>query len=208
MKQNVYAKLATEESLLKTVEALKEHNFEPLIVQGRVDALEEIKKMIPQGASLMNGSSRTLEEIGFIEYLKRGEHGWNNLHEMILKEGDKQKQSKLRQESLNSQYYLGSVHAVSETGELVIASASGSQLPHIVYTSPNIIFVVGTHKITQTLDEAIKRVREYVSPLEDERMKSTGAAGTVFSKMLVYEREPEWSGRKIRLILVKEKLGF
>ena len=70
-----------------------------------------------------------------------------------------QKESSLRKQSALSDYYLGSVHALlSETGELVIASNSGSQLPHLVFTSPNIILVVGTQKITSTLDEAIKHL--------------------------------------------------
>jgi hypothetical protein len=156
----------------------------------------------------MNGSSRTLEEIGFIDYLKSGNHGWKNLHEEILTEKDLAKQAVLRKQAALSDYYLGSVHAVAETGQLIIASNSGSQLPHIVFTSPNLIFIVSTQKIMFNLDMALARVREYVLPLEDKRMKSLGAPGSAISKLVIFEREPAFLGRKVNVIFVNEKLGF
>jgi hypothetical protein len=107
-----------------------------------------------------------------------------------------------------SDYYLGSVHAVAETGQLVIASNSGSQLPHIVFTSPNIIFVVGAQKLAPNLDAALGRVREYVLPLEDQRMKSVGMGGSFISKLLIFEKEQPFMNRKVYVIFVNEKLGF
>ncbi len=203
-----YTTLQPKESVLKTIEALKARGLEGVVVNSKEEALSKIKELIPAGASVMNGSSRTLEEIGFVDYLKSGDHPWKNLHEEILKEKDPTRQAELRRLSVLSDYYLGSVHAVAETGQLVIASNSGSQLPHIVFTSPNLIFVVGTHKIAPNLDEAIKRVREYVLPLEDQRMKSVGMGGSFVSKLLIFEKEQPFMNRKVHLIFVNEKLGF
>lgn len=90
----------------------------------------------------------------------------------------------------------------------MIASNSGSQLPHLVFTSPNLILVVGGHKITPDLDSAIKRVKEYVYPLEDVRMKEAGMGGSFISKLLILNREQPFMGRKFHVILVNEKLGF
>ncbi|MBI3495401.1 LUD domain-containing protein, partial [Candidatus Berkelbacteria bacterium] len=131
-----------------------------------------------------------------------------NLHEEILKEKDPAKQAALRKQAVLSDYYLGSVHAIAETGEFVIASNSGSQLPHIVSTSPNLIFVVGTQKLTPNLNAALTRVRHYVLPLEDKRMKDAGAGGSAISKLLIFEKEPTFMGRKVNVIFVNEKLGF
>jgi hypothetical protein len=203
-----YTKLANRETLDSLIGNLKERNFEGIVVDSKEAALEKIKELIPGGASVHNGSSTTLQEIGFIDYLKGDEHPWNNLHAKILEETDEAKQNELRKQSIFSDYYLGSIHAVSEKGELVIASASGSQLPHLVYTSPNLIFVVGAQKITPDLESAMERLRNFVYPLEDKRMKSTGAAGSVLAKILILEREPVWSGRKITIIFVNESLGF
>jgi L-lactate utilization protein LutC len=203
-----YNKLASQEAIDATVAALKERNVEGIVVATKEEALAKIKELIPAGASVMNGASVTLDQIGFIEYLKSGAHGWNNLHAGILAEKDPAKQAALRKQASLSDFYLGSVHAVAQTGEFVIASASGSQLAHVVFTSPNLIFVVGTQKIAPTIEEARARVAQYVFPLEDQRMKSTGRSGSVFSKEFIFHREPTMMGRKVRMIFVKEALGF
>lgn len=203
-----YETTANTEAVKKTITALAERGVAATLVHDRAEALEKVKALIPEGASVMNGSSRTLEEIGFIDYLKSGNHGWKNLHEEILLEKDSAKQATLRKQAVLSDYYLGSVHAVAETGQLVIASNSGSQLPHIVFTSPNLIFVVGTQKLAADLDAALARVREHVLPLEDKRMKEVGMGGSAISKLLIFEREPAFLGRKVHVIFVNEKLGF
>ena len=202
-----FAQLASETSVNATDSALKGNGFLSEVFETKNEVLNRIKELIPQNATVMNGSSRTLEEIGFVEYLKEGKHGWRNLHEEILLEKNETKQQELRRYSVVSDFYLGSAHAVLETGELVIVSASGSQLGHLVYTSQNVILVVGTQKITPTLDEARKRVTEHVFPLEDERMKSVGYPGSMFGKEVILHKELP-IGRKVYVFFVKEKLGF
>lgn len=203
-----YTTIPSEETVTKTASALKERNFEPILVNTKEEALEKIKELIPAGASVMNGASETLKQIGFIDYLKGNEHGWNNLHEAIVKEEDPAKQGELRRQALLSDYYLGSVHALAETGELVIASNTGSQLPHIVYSSPNVIFVASTIKIAKDFDDALKRLHEHVIPLEDKRMIAEYGMGTYLAKLFIFYKEQEFTGRKIKIILVNEPLGF
>ncbi|HWB34108.1 MAG TPA: lactate utilization protein [Candidatus Paceibacterota bacterium] len=203
-----YDTLASDTSLETTVAALTAHNFEPEIINTKEEALERIKALIPTGASVMNGASRTLDEIGFVGHLQSGDHDWHNLHEAILSEKDPAAQQKLRRMSVVSDFYLGSVHALSETGEMVIASNTGSQLPHLVYTSPNIILVVSTKKITPTLQDALKRLEEHVIPLEDERLLKAHGIHTTHAKTLIMHRENPNMGRHIHVLLVKENLGF
>ena len=204
----IYDKLASVESVSVLEKALTANGFLPETVATGADALTRIKELIPKGASVMNGSSRTLEEIGFIEYLKGGKHSWNNLHDGILSEKDPAKQAELRKYSVVSDFYVGSVHAISETGELVIASASGSQMPHLAFTSPNLILVVSTQKIVPTLADARERIAKYVFSLEDERMKSVGYPGSLLGKELILHKEHPMMGRKVHVILVNQKLGF
>jgi len=206
--KKTFNSLASKDIINKTTKALIEKGFLAETVNTSLEALIRIKELIPAQTSVMNGSSRTLEEIGFVTYLKEGKHNWNNLHKMILEEKEEDKQALLRKQSILSDYYLGSVHALTQNGELVIASNSGSQLPHLDFTSPNIILVVGTQKITENLDEALKRLNEYVFPLEDARMKSVGMGGSFISKLLILNREPSFMGRKFHIILVNEKIGF
>lgn len=203
-----YDILASEEVIQATAEALRAKGIEVFVAETGTEALEKIKTLIPQGVSVMNGASRTLEQIGFVEYLKSGAHGWNNLHEAILAEKDPARQAVLRKQAVLSDYYLGSVHALVENGEFLIASSTGSQLPHIVFTSPNLIFVVSTKKIVPTLADALKRLEEYVIPLENENMKQKYGVGTALNKLVIFKGENPHLKRTVRMILVKESLGF
>ncbi len=203
-----YTSLASEDTLNATIKSLSDHGYESVAVDNSEQALAKIKEFIPSGASVTNGASTTLEQIGYVEYLRSGEHGWKNLKAGIVAEKDPAKQSLLRKQSMSSEYYLGSVHALTEAGEIVIGSNSGSQIPSVAYGSQNLIFVVGTHKIVKNMDEALDRLRNYVVGLEDKRMKATGAPGTNLSKLLIMYADPAFLGRKIRFIFVKQPLGF
>lgn len=203
-----YETIPNADVIERTAAAMRERGVEVHVVDNRAEALEKVKSLIPAGASVMNGSSTTLQEIGFVDYLKSGAHGWNNVHEAILAEKDQAKQAALRAQSIHADYFLGSVHAIAETGQTVTASASGSQLPSYAFTSKNIIWVAGAQKIVPTLDGALTRVRDYVYPKEDQRMKNAGMGGSVLAKMLIFEREPAFMGRKVTMIVVNEKLGF
>ena len=205
-----YTTIPSEEVLSKTAEGIKAHNEQPIIVQTKEEALAKIKELIPAGASVTNGASKTLEAIGFIDYLKSGTHGWNNLHEKILEEKDPKKQTLLRRQMSVSDYYLGSVHALTEAGEILVASNTGSQLPSITFNSQNLIFVVGAQKIVPTLEDAFKRLHEHVMPLEDARMKGVYGpqGGTFLSKLLIYYGENASSKRTVTVIIVRESLGF
>lgn len=203
-----YNELASQTSVEKTVTQLQTKGYQTFVTKTKAEALAKIKEIIPVGASVMNGASVTLEQIGFIDYLKSGGHNWNNLHEAVVTETDPQKQSKLRQLAIHADYYLGSVHALIENGEFLIASNTGSQLPHIVFTSPNLIFVVSTKKIVPDFNEAMSRLTDYVLPLEDFHMQEKYHVNTQLNKILIFKNENQMMGRKVTLLLVEEDLGF
>lgn len=192
----------------KTLQNLKSKNYDVQVVEKAADALEAIKKIIPANASVMNGSSITLEQVGFVDFLKSGQHNWNNLHSGILQEDDPGKQNALRKQALLADYYLGSVHALTEAGEFLIASNTGSQLPHLAYSSTNLILVVGQQKIVPDLNAAMERLEKTVIPLENKRMQERMGTNTQANKILIFKNENPWMGRKIHVILVKEELGF
>jgi L-lactate utilization protein LutC len=199
--------LASKETVEKTIKALKPRGINAEFVNKKEDALNRLKKLIPPNAEVMTAGSTTLDQIGFTELLKLGKHPWKNLKDAILTEKVPAKQMELRKKSVTSEYMIGSVHAVVETGELLVVNASGSSLPAYSFSSDNVIWVVGTQKIVPTVDEGFKRLREYCFPLEDKRMKSIGYPGSTLGKFLLFEKEILES-RKLTLIFVNEKLGF
>lgn len=202
-----YDVLASEERVDRTRAALVERGIQVELVTDGAAALKRIEEIIPIGASVSSGGSATLRQIGFEDKLKSGAHAWDNLKAKIVAAENPVEQTRLRREASLADYFLGSVHAIAETGELVFASGTGSQLPAYAFSSGHIIWVAGTQKIVPTLDEAIKRVREYCWAKEDAYWKSQGAPGSIIGKLLIFEREFAHLQREVRLILVNEVLG-
>ncbi|MES2014545.1 MAG: lactate utilization protein [Patescibacteria group bacterium] len=202
-----YDQIPSSDVIEKVIANLTPRGVTVHVVDTKAEALEKVKSLIPDGADVMTGSSTTLQQIGFVDVLKEGKHPWKNLKEHIVTEKDLVKQTALRKASVSAEYFLGSVHAVVEDGQIVVASASGSQIPSYAFTSDNVIWVAGAQKIVPTLDAAFARIRDYVYPLEDARMRSVSTGGSTIAKFFIFEREI-MPNRHIHLVLVKEVLGF
>jgi L-lactate utilization protein LutC len=204
-----YAALPTSESIHRTLEAVRGRGIHAELVETKEEALAKIREIIPAEAVVMTAGSVTLQQIGFEAMLISGQHPWRNFKADLLAEKDPVKQSAMRRQGTLAEFFLGSVNAIAETGELVFASGTGSQLPAFAYSSRNVIWVAGVQKITPTLDEALRRVRQYVLPLEDERQKKFGnKTGSYIGRILIFEYEPAFLRRNLTLILVNQALGF
>lgn len=200
-----WAQLASDSTIEKTADALKKRGMDVTIANSKDDARKMVLALVPKGAEVMHVSSTTLGEIGITKDLvESGEY--DELGKKIRTISDEKERNILRKRTLSPDYVVGSVQAVTEDGQVIVVSATGSQIPPYVYGASNVIWVVGTQKIVKNLDEAFKRVYEYVLPLESERIrKAYGMPGSSVNKILIYEREKP--GR-IKLIFVKDKLGF
>ncbi len=200
---------ASQEAVAEAAAAVASRGVAVEVVDTRPEALERLKAIIPPGATVMTGASVSLREIGFEDLLKSKAHPWRNLKAEILAEKDPQRQVQLRRQAALADCFVASVHAIARTGEIVVASATGSQLAAYAYTSANVIWVAGIQKITRTLEEGIRRVREYILPREELRMRelTAGRFGTMVGKLLIFERESPLVSRKVTLLLVKEKVG-
>jgi hypothetical protein len=102
-------------------------------------------------------------------------------------------------------YIVGSAHAVTDDGEIVVGSGSGSQLGAYAYAGGNVILVIGHQKLVHDLDEGLRRLREYSLPREFARRQAAGFPGPMLAKTLIIHHEPS---SRITVILVPETLGF
>lgn len=202
-----YDQIPSREVIDRTMDAVQRRGVDVEFVETKSDALRRLVDLIPAGAEVMRGGSNTLEEIGFGAFLRDGRKELRDLKKAIQAQDDREKRAELRRKSVTADYFLGSVHAVAETGEILTASASGSQLPAYAYSAKHIIWVVGAQKIVPDVDTAFKRIRDYALKLEDEKMKKLGYPGSTIGKILLFERETN-PARQVRLILVNERLGF
>ena len=148
MDQNI---LPTHDRLQKTIEAIRIRGVTVTLVEKKESALTQLQALIPAGATVMTGASITLQQIGFTALLMGKKHPWRNFKDEILAEKDPAKQAALRKQGTLADYFLGSVHAIAETGEILTARATGSQLPAYAFSSRHVIWVAGTQKITPTL---------------------------------------------------------
>jgi hypothetical protein len=101
---------------------------------------------------------------------------------------------------------IGSVHAITEDGEALIASGSGSQLGPYAYSAGSVIWVVGAQKVVTDLEEGLRRLREYSHPREDARFRAERGSPSSLNKILILNRESV-PGRTT-VILVNEELGY
>lgn len=198
-------KLTDEKTLNETVKNVKDRGINVIVAGSKKEALEKIRGLIPKNANVAVGSSTTLNEIGFIELLESGNY-WKSWNKKVMSENNDEKRNNLRRIGVTADYFLGSVNAVSKNGELVACDASGSRVTAYPFAAKNVILVAGVQKITDSLEKAMIRVREYVYPLEDKRAKKAYGMPSTIGKWVIIEREI-MPGR-ITLILVKEKLGF
>jgi L-lactate utilization protein LutC len=198
--------LATPESIDKTIENLKKHHINVVVVDTAEEALDAVRKQIPAGADVMNGSSTTLAEIGYVDFLKSGLHGWKNRHESILSEKDPQKQAEKRRLATTADYFVSSAQAVTETGDIVGCDASGSRVGAWLFGANYLIIVAGTNKIVPDVTAAMTRIQEFVFPLESARAQAVYGMGSNISKVAVLSFE--FDPKRTTVILVKEKLGY
>ncbi len=196
----------TKTRVERTFAALKQRGVTPIYAPDRRAALETVLGLIPKGSAVAHGSSTTLQEIGLVDRLKDPASGYRYLNPEWDAESDPTRRARVRARlSVEADYYLGSVQAICETGEVVGADASGSRQAFYVYGPPHVIWVAGVNKLVPNLESGLRRVREVALPLEDQRMKRQGGPGSSIGKLMIFERERP--GR-ITLVLVGESLGF
>jgi len=175
------------------------------VVNNRDEAKKTVLRLIPEGAEVMNQTSVTLDEIGVNREIEESGRYRAVRKEMNAIE-DRAKRLAFRRRIAAVEYAVGSVHAVTEERQVAIASMTGSQLSAYAYSAANVIWVVGTQKIVKDLDQAFKRIREHSLPLEEARTRKAYGTGSSIGKILIIENEivPD----RIKIVFVKEKLGF
>ena len=198
--------LPSADAVEKTVENLEANGFDVVVVDTAEDALETLQSHIPADASVMNGHSTTLEEIGFDEYLSDGDHDWESLPDRIWGIDDDAERQAARRDAQTADYFLGSVNGISQTGELVAADRSGSRIGAYPFAAGNVVIVSGINKIVPSLEDALDRLENVAYPLENERAKEAYGVESAIAKQLIFRQELEES--RTTVLLIREELGY
>ena len=198
--------LPTEEAVETAAENLEANGFEVIVADSTEEALETIQSQIPAGASVMNGHSTTLEEIGFADYLSESDHEWESLADEIWSIDDDAKRQAARREAQTADNFLGGINAISQTGELVAADRSGSRIGAYPFAASNVVIVSGVNKIVPTIDDALDRLESVAYPLENERAQEAYGVDSAIAKELIFRQELE-EGRTT-VVLIRDQLGY
>jgi L-lactate utilization protein LutB len=190
----------------KTVHEIEKRGIKVILSPNGEEALSVLKKIIPPGAEVMNGSSTTLIEIGFDEYVSQGQSGWKSFHATIIAENDDLKRAELRRKSVAADYFISSANAIASTGEIIACDASGSRVGAWPFAAGHLILVAGINKIVPTLEDGLNRIRNYAYRLENARAMKVYGTPSVIGKCVILAHEKN-EGR-ITLVLVKEALGY
>src|SRR3982750_1538721 len=140
--------LASDETRNKTVEALQANGVNAIVVETGEEAKKKALELLPKGAEVMTMTSITLETIGVTQVIN--ESGEYDSVKNKLNKLDRATQSRETQKLGSApEWTIGSVHAVTEDGKVVVASNTGSQLAAYTYGSDHVIWIIGAQKIVK-----------------------------------------------------------
>jgi LUD domain len=200
-----FTTLPDEHTLAATVVALEEHGFSVEVVDDLDAAREAVLARIPEGSSVMTNTSVTLAETGIADAINGGGGRWESARNTMFALDFATQAQEMKAIGGQPDYALGSVHAVTWDGTLVIASASGSQLASYAWGAANVIFAVGAQKLVPTLEAAHQRIYQHSLKLEDARAQAAYGQHSQVGKIL--EIHQELPGR-IHIVLIRQVVGF
>ncbi|HEY8864927.1 MAG TPA: LUD domain-containing protein [Candidatus Dormibacteraeota bacterium] len=183
---------------------LQARNFDVVVVQTGAEAKAEVLKRIPDGTRIHSGKSKTLEDIGLFDTLM-GSDEYDFVRKQTLKMDRNLQRREMVKLGATPDLMINSVQAVTEAGQLVVVSASGSQIGAISAGAETLILVVGSQKIVPNLDAAFQRIQEHVFPYEDARLLEMLGIHTAWTRTLILERD--FTPGRTTVILVRDPVG-
>jgi len=200
-----FAELASGERIARAAAALERNGIRPLLAAAGADARGLVRSLLTDGAEVYNNTSQTLEVIGVADDIERSGR-YQPLRLRLYRMDREMQRREMRTLAASPEYVVGSVHALTEDGSLLIASASGSQLGPLVSGAGHVIFVVGAQKIVSDVATGMRRIYEYCYPLEDARARRAYGVPSGVNNILIINKVI--TAGRLTAIIVNERLGF
>jgi hypothetical protein len=200
-----FSELASDGDIESVAHALENNGVTAFVSESGNGARELVRSMLPEGAEVFNNTSQTLDAIGVADDIERS--GRYQPLRLRLYQMDREMQGReMRTLAASPDYVVGSAHAVTQGGSLLIASASGSQLGPVASGAGHVILVIGGQKIVADLEAGVRRIYEYCFPLEDVRARRAYGVPSGVNNILIINKVV--APKRVTAILVKERLGF
>jgi L-lactate utilization protein LutC len=196
---------APAQHLEQAATALRAHGFTVEILDDAAAARARIKDLIPEGVSVFTGASETLRLTGIDEDINTSGR-YEALKPRLLAMDRVAQADEIRRLLASPDVIVASASALTETGSLVIASASGSQLPGYAGGAAHAIWIIGAQKVVPDLSTALRRVEDHALPLESARAEAAYGRPSAINRLLILNAEPR-PGRGT-VLLLREAIGF
>jgi hypothetical protein len=200
-----FGELASDERITAAASALEANGIRAMIADSSADARRMVGCLLPDGAEVFNNTSRTLEAIGVAEDIEQSGR-FQPLRPRLWRMDRKMQEREMRALGASPDYVVGSAHALTEDGSLLIASASGSQLGPLVSGAAHVILVIGGQKVVKDVPTGMRRIYEYCYPLEDARARQAYGVPSGVNNVLIVNKVI--APGRITAIIVRESLGF
>jgi LUD domain len=200
-----FVALPDDQTLAATVVALEEHGFSVEVVDDLDAARQVVLARIPRGSTVMTNTSVTLQETGIADAVNNPDGPYESARNKMMALDFATQAQQMKEIGGQPDYSLGSVHAITRDGTLVIASASGSQLASAAWGAANVIFVVGAQKLVPTLEAAHERIYKHSLILEDARAIAAYGQNSSVGKILEIHQE---NPGRIHVVLIRQSVGF
>ena len=200
-----FAELASGEQIATAAAALERNGIRSLLAATGADARGLVGSLLADGAEVYNNTSQTLEAIGVADDIERSGR-YQPLRLRLYRMDREMQRREMRALAASPDYVVGSVHALTEGGSLLIASASGSQLGPLVSGAGQVIFVIGAQKIVREVATGMQRIYEYCYPLEDVRARRAYGVPSGVNNILIINKVI--TPGRVTAIIVNERLGF
>jgi hypothetical protein len=197
--------MTTALQLEPAASALAAHGFAVEILDDAAASRDRVRDLIPEGASVLTAASETLRLSGIDDDINASGR-YQAIRPLTLAMDRVNDADEIRRLRAVPDVVVGSVNAVTETGSLVIASGSGSQLPAYAGGAARAIWIVGAQKVVPDLPAALRRVYDHCLPLESARTQAAYGSPSAVTRLLVLNAELV-PGRGT-VLLLREAIGF
>ncbi len=202
-----FADAADDATIARTAAALRGKGYEVHVVDDHKTAKALILSLVPEGAEVGEGASKTLDKLGVTAAIEEsGKFDAVRPRTRSMDRNDPAALREARKLGVAPDYWLNSAHAVTEDGTIVVASNTGSQLGAIAFGAGLVIFAIGSQNIVKNVDEALARIEQEVLPLENQRMQGLYGIDSAVRKILIVNQE--FRPGRFTVVLIKEPIGF
>jgi len=204
-----FSTIPSDQVIDETIKALEQNDFHAQVVPDMQSAKEVALALLPKGAEVFAVTSKTLEATGLKDIIDESGQYTSVRKELLELAEQPDTEKKRKQVGSTPDYVIGSAHALTQDGKILVASGTGSQLAAEVYGAEHVIYVVGAQKIVRDMQDGIERIETHTVPLESKRIQevyNNKDAQTNFSRLFIYNKNSY--NRDVQIIIIKENVGF